>query len=136
MSLDSLPPRPLTVPEGRTLHRSDTFRMAAPASASSKRGRDTRLVSALVLVTGDTVYGVGYDVEQEGWQTVFRETYGTVGEADDLAAEANDDLREWVGHREESFGEVEEGIEATEEESERARLLFDQYDDIADGEES
>jgi len=128
MSLESLPSRPLTVAEGRTLHRSDRFRMVAPSSASSKRGRDTRLVSALVLVTETTVYGVGYDVDEGGWETVVETDYDTVAEADELAEEANERLREWVGHREESFADVEEGVQATEGESERARLLFEQYD--------
>lgn len=128
MSLESLPSRPLTVAEGRALHETEAFRMVAPASASTKRGRDVRLVSALVLVTGNTVYGVGYDVEAGAWRTVFREPYSEVSEADELGEDANEALREWVGHREASFAEVEEGIEATENESERARRLFEQYD--------
>lgn len=128
MRLESLPSRPLTVAEGRSLHRSERFRMVAPASASSERGRDVRLVSALVLVTETTVYGVGYDVESGGWETVFEADYDSVEESEDLAEEANEALREWVGHREESFADVEEGVQATEGESERARLLFEQYD--------
>lgn len=132
MSLESLPGRPLTVAEGRTLHRSESVEMVAPASASSKRGRDVRLVSALVVVTGDAVYGVGYDVEAGAWRTVFREAYESEAEADEHAAAANDDLREWVGHREAEFTDVDEGIQATEGESERARVLFEQYDDAVE----
>lgn len=134
MSLESLPGRPLTVAEGRTLHRSESVRMVAPASASSTRGREVRLVSALVVVTGDAVYGVGYDVDAGEWRTVFREGYENEDEADEHAAAANDDLREWVGHREAEFADVEEGIRATEGESDRARVLFEQYDDAVDDE--
>ncbi|GAD53937.1 hypothetical protein MBEHAL_2697 [Halarchaeum acidiphilum MH1-52-1] len=140
MAMDSLPTRPLTLAEGRALHRSDAFRMVAPASAHTARGEDERLVSALVLVRDGIVQGVGYDLADDEWTIVYSESFeedgdaeradadGVVEEAETRAHEANEALREWAGHEDREFEAVEDSAVAAEAgESERARALFARY---------
>ncbi|WP_435096650.1 hypothetical protein [Halarchaeum sp. P4] len=128
MGMHSLPSRPLTIAEGRALHRSDAFRMVAPASAHTARGRDERLVSALVLVRDGVVHGVGFDLAADEWTVVYRESFEDIEAAEDYAQEANEALQEWAGHEDREFQAVDEGVEAEAGESERARALFERYD--------
>lgn len=132
--MDSLPPRPLTIDEGRALHRSDAFQMVAPASAHTAAGRDERLVSALVLVRDGIVHGVGYDLTEDGWTTVYRAEFDDIDAAEDLAQEANESLQEWAGHDDREFESVDPdaGVEAEAGESDRARVLFERYDAARD----
>ncbi|QLC34259.1 hypothetical protein EFA46_008590 [Halarchaeum sp. CBA1220] len=128
MSMDSLPSRPLTIAEGRALHRSDAFRMVAPASAHTARDADERLVSALVLVRDGVVHGVGFDLNADEWTVVYRERFEGIEDAEDHAQAANEALQEWAGHEDREFERVEEsGVEAEAGESERARALFERY---------
>lgn len=140
MAMDSLPNRPLTIGEGRALHRSDAFRMVAPASAHTASGEDERLVSALVLVRDRTVQGVGYDLEADEWTVVYDESFdadddaeradadGVVAAAEEHAQAANEALREWAGHEDREFEAVEDStVQAEAGESERARVLFERY---------
>ncbi|GGN22680.1 hypothetical protein [Halarchaeum nitratireducens] len=141
MAMDSLPSRPLTIAEGRALHRSDAFRMVAPASAHTARGEDERLVSALVLVRDGIVQGVGYDLGADEWTVVYSESFeeaanpeeraaaeGVVAAAEEHAQAANEALREWAGHEDREFEAVEDSAVAAEAgESERARALFERY---------
>ena len=125
--MDSLPDRPLALAEGRALHRSDAFRMVAPASAHTARDADERLVSALVLVRDGTVYGVGYDLDGDEWIVVHEAAFDGPEDAEDEAETANEALREWAGHAEREFEAVEGGVEAEAGESERAAGLFARY---------
>jgi len=145
MAMDSLPSRPLTIAEGRALHRSDAFRMVAPASAHTARGEDERLVSALVLVRDRVVQGVGYDLGTDEWRVVYSESFepaddeeraaadGVVTAAEEHAQAANEALREWAGHEDREFEAVEDSaVEAEAGESERARALFERYRAVND----
>ncbi|MFC7166157.1 hypothetical protein [Halospeciosus flavus] len=136
MALDSLPARPLTTAEGFALHQSDRFRMVTPASVSTENGSDDKLVSALVLVRDGRVFGVGYSVEDGGWERVYHETFEDPEVAMDLAEEANEALQEWIGHRETEWQDVPEaeGVRAEAGESEYAARLFEQYRKAADDE--
>lgn len=126
--MDSLPSRPLTIAEGRALHRSDAFRMVAPASAHTATGEDERLVSALVLVRDGVVHGVGYDLGADEWTVVYDAAFDEIDEAEAYAQEANEALREWAGHDDREFEAVEDSsMEAEAGESDRARALFERY---------
>lgn len=83
--LDSLPDRPLTDEELRTLRESDAVVEAAPLA----RAEDG--VRHLALQAGDRLYGVGYR-DDEGWVVVDERV---AGEPEDLAA-VRDALREWA----------------------------------------
>lgn len=128
--LQSLPSRPLTTAEGFALHRSDAFRMVTPASVSTRSDADEELVSALVAVRDGVVFGVYYDVEGDGWEVVYRETYEDPGESNALVDEAGQTAQDHVGLDDVDWEAVDDAEVVRRErgESEYARRLFDAYD--------
>lgn len=84
-TLDSLPDRPLTDEELRTLRESDAVVEAAPLA----RAEDG--VRHLALQSGERLYGLGYR-DDEGWVVVEDRV---AGDTDDLAA-VRDALRNWA----------------------------------------
>ncbi|WP_188977782.1 hypothetical protein [Halocalculus aciditolerans] len=128
--LESLPSRPLTTAEGFALHQSDAFRMVTPASVSTRAESDDELVSALVAVRDGVVFGVYYDVEADGWDVVYRETYEEPSESNALVDEAGRAAQDEVGLDEADWEAVDDAEVVRRErgESEYARRLFDAYD--------
>lgn len=83
--LDSLPDRPLTEGELRSLRESDAL-VEAAALAHAEDG-----IRHLAMQANDRLYGIGYR-DDEGWVLVEDRV---AGDTDDLAA-VRDALREWA----------------------------------------
>lgn len=83
--LDSLPDRPLSDSELRTLRESDPVVEAAPLA----RAQDG--IRHLALQVEDSLYGIGYD-DEEGWVVVDERT---AGDPDDIAA-LREELHAWA----------------------------------------
>lgn len=88
---ESLPDRPLTVPEAQGLVNSDGEHSVLP-SAILPGDIGERDVVALLVTTAATVYALGFDPEREAW--VGFETWDRT---DDFERSVTDGpVREWV----------------------------------------
>ncbi|MFB6126892.1 MAG: hypothetical protein ABEJ79_06335 [Halolamina sp.] len=91
MDLDSLPDRPLSRSELRSLRTADAVVEAAPLGVvPDDEDEEAQTVAALAVQREETLYGLGYD---DGWTVV---TTRTAGDPDDLRA-VRDAVRTWRG---------------------------------------
>lgn len=74
MALDSFPNRPLSHDEVAALSASGRFVDVRPVNAFHFPERDTRLVTALVLVTSSGLRAVDYDPTAREWDVVRSES--------------------------------------------------------------
>ncbi|WP_435098552.1 hypothetical protein [Halarchaeum sp. P4] len=137
MALDSLPNRPLAHDEVAVLSASGAFLDVRPVNAFHFPKRDTRLVTALILVTSSGLRAVDYDPTTREWDVVRTESLddpeGMEDVPDEMLATVQGELERRVSEMEEAgvVGQTaarEDDVEVRDATSLGA-VLYDQYTD-------
>lgn len=137
MALDSLPNRPLAHDEVAVLAASGAFLDVRPVNAFHFPERDTRLVTALVLVTDSGLRAVDYDPTTREWDVVRTETLddpaGIEDVPDELLATVQGKLEDRVSELEEAgvVGQpaARDGDVEVRDATSLGTVLYEQYTD-------
>ncbi|GGL33129.1 hypothetical protein GCM10009037_15960 [Halarchaeum grantii] len=137
MALDSLPNRPLAHDDVAVLDAAGAFAAVRPVNAFHFPERDTRLVTALILVTGTGLRAVEYDPTTREWTVVRTEALddpdGLEDVPDELLATVQGELEDRVSELEEAgvVGQpaARDGDVEVRDATSLGTVLYEQYTD-------